>query len=84
MSLNQRTTLMLGQSLVWAATILATSAVVADAGEGKQVMFVLLAGWAATFFALQAMIGGGRAAGCAEWAWLKRTARRVLPASNRR
>lgn len=84
MSLNQRTALMLGHSLVWAATILATSAVVADTGEGKQVMLVLLAGWAATFFPLQSMIGGGRAAACAEWAWMKRTARRILPGANSR
>ncbi len=81
MSLNQRTYIMLGHSLVWAAVILATSAIVADSAVGKQVMFILLAGWLATFLPLQATIGGGRAAACAEWAWMKRTARRVIPSN---
>ncbi|MCR9279478.1 MAG: hypothetical protein NXH85_16090 [Pseudomonadaceae bacterium] len=81
MTLNQRSALLISHSLVWAAVILATSAIVADTSTGSSVMFILLAGWFATFFPLQAMIGGGRAAACAEWAWMKRTAQRVLPVS---
>lgn len=69
--------LLLGNAIIWAALILATSMVLRDSPQGSTVLMLVLGGFIASHLPLTALVGGGRAAACAEWAFLKRSAKKA-------